>query len=127
MSREEYIRASVAIAATRLFPTTVRDAVISDVKFTEGFGLKANAIIRFGRDDLTFQRSAFFNSIRQAFHPGHEPVPVDNTQGETWEICILADKSPIQDHPCAGNDAALGQPLWRPKPQQGYTPRHSLP
>ncbi len=96
MSREEYIRASVAIAATRLFPTTVRDAVISDVKFTEGFGLKANAIIRFGRDDLTFQRSAFFDSIRQAFHPGHEPVPVDNTQGETWEIRILADKSPIQ-------------------------------
>lgn len=96
MSREEYIRASVAIAATRLFPTIVRDAVISDTKFTKEFGLKADAIIRFGRDDLTFQRSAFFDSIRQAFHPGHEPVPVDNTQGETWEVRVLADKSPVQ-------------------------------
>ena len=127
MSREEYIRASVAIAATRLFPTIVRDAVMSDTKFTKEFGLRADAIIRFGRDDLTFQRSAFFNSIRQAFHPGHEPVPVDNTHGETWDIRVLADKIADSDHPYAGNDAALGQPLWRPKPQQGFTPRHSLP
>ena len=96
MSREGYIRASVAIAATRLFPTSVRDAVISDVKFTEAFGLKADAIIRFGRDDLTFQRSAFFDAIRQAFDPRPEPVSVDNTHGETWEVRVLADKSPIQ-------------------------------
>jgi hypothetical protein len=96
MSRREYIRASVAIAATRLFPTTVRDAVISDVKFTEAFGLKADAIIRLGRDDLTFQRSAFFDAIRQAFDPRQEPVPVGNTRGETWEVRVLADKSPVQ-------------------------------
>jgi hypothetical protein len=96
MSREEYIRASVAIAATRFFPTTVRDAVISDVNFTEAFGLKADAIIRFGRDDLTFQRSVFFDAIRQAFDPGQEPVPVDNTHGETWEVRVLSDKSPVQ-------------------------------
>src|SRR5260370_12542552 len=85
MSREAYIRASVAIAATGLFPNTIRDAVISDAKFTEAFGLKADAIIRFGPDDLTFQRSAFFDTIRQAFVPSQQAVPVDNTQGETWE------------------------------------------
>jgi hypothetical protein len=96
MSREEYIRASVAIAATRLFPSTVRDAVIPDVKLTQSFGLKADAIIRFGRDDLTFQRSAFFDAIRQTFDPGHELVPVDNTHGETWHARVLADKSPVQ-------------------------------
>src|SRR5216683_473653 len=96
MSREQYIRASVAIAASRLFPTTVRDAVISDVKFTEAFGIKADAIIRFERADLAFQRSAFFDAIRRAFDPGHAPVPVDNTRGETWEVRVLADKSPVQ-------------------------------
>ena len=96
MSREDYIRASVAIAATRLFPTTVRDAVISDVKFTQSFGLEADAIIRFGRDDLTFQRSAFFDAIRQAFDPRHASVRVDNTRGETWEVRVLADKSSAQ-------------------------------
>src|SRR5580704_7519966 len=84
MSREAYIRASVAIAATRLYPNTVRDAVISDSKFTETFGLKADAIIRFGRDELIFQRSAFFNAIRQAFDPKQEAFPVENTHGETW-------------------------------------------
>jgi hypothetical protein len=96
MSREAYIRASVAIAATRLFPNTIRDAVISDAKFTEAFGLKADAIIRFGPDDLTFQRSAFFDTIRQAFVPSQQAVPVDNTQGETWEVRVLSDKSPVQ-------------------------------
>src|SRR6516225_5717505 len=96
MSREQYIRASLAIAASRLFPTSVRNAVISDLKLTEAFGLKADAIIRFGRDDLAFQRSAFFDAIRQAFDPAHEPVPVDNTQGETWEVRVLANKSPVE-------------------------------
>jgi hypothetical protein len=96
MSRQEYIRASVAAAAARLMPTTIRDAVISDVKFTETLGLKADAVIRFGRDDLTFQRSALFEAIRQAFDPGDAPVPVDDTHGETWELRVLADKSPVQ-------------------------------
>src|SRR5580704_1998559 len=96
MSREAYIRASVAIAATRLFPNTIRDAVISDAKFTEAFGLKADAIIRFRPDDLTFQRSAFFDTIRQALVPSQQAVPVDNTQGETWEVRVLPDKSPVQ-------------------------------
>jgi hypothetical protein len=96
MSREGYIRTSVAIAATRLFPTTIRDAVISDVKFTEAFGFKADAIIRLGRDDLTFQCSTFCDAIRQAFDPRQEPVPVDNTHGETWEVRVLADKSPVE-------------------------------
>jgi hypothetical protein len=95
-SREDYIRASVAIAATRLFPSTVRDAVISDVKFTQSFGLKADAIIRFGRDDLKFQRSAFFDAIRQALAPGDAPVPIDNSDGKSWEVHALADKSPVQ-------------------------------
>jgi hypothetical protein len=96
MSREEYIRASVAMAATRFFPSTLRDAVMSDMKFTQSFGLKADAIIHFGRDDLTFQRSTFCDAIRQAFDPRQEPVPVDNTHGETWEVRVLADKSPVE-------------------------------
>jgi hypothetical protein len=97
MSQEQqYIRASVAIAASRLFPTAVRDAVISDLKFTEAFGLKADAIIGFGRHDLAFQRSAFFDSIRQAFDPGRETVSVDNTRGETWEVRVQANKSPVE-------------------------------
>jgi len=66
------------------------------VKFTQSFGLKADAIIRFGRDDLTFQRSGFFDAIRKALDPGHAPVPVDNTHGETWKVRVLADKSPVQ-------------------------------
>jgi len=96
MSREEYIRASVAIAASRLCPSTIRDAVIADVKFTQAFGLKADAIIRLGHDDLTFQRSALFDAIRQAFDPGHESAPVDNMHGEAWEIRVLPDKLPVQ-------------------------------
>lgn len=96
MSREDYIRASIAIAATRLFPSIVRDAVISDSKFTQSFGLKADAIIRFGRDDLTFQRSALFDAIRHAFDPKQESIPVDNTHGQAWEVRVLADRSPVQ-------------------------------
>jgi hypothetical protein len=96
MSREAYIRAAVAMAASRLFPSTVRDAVISDVKFTEGFGLKAEAIIRFGRDDLAFQRSSFFDAIRLALRPGYEPSSVDNTQGETWQVRVSPEKSPVE-------------------------------
>lgn len=96
MSRAEYIRASVAIATSQLFPSRVRDAVISDPKFIQSFGLKADAVIRFGRDDLTFQRSVLFDATRQALRPGHEAVSVDNMQGETWEVCVIPNKSPVE-------------------------------
>jgi hypothetical protein len=59
-------------------------------------GLKAEAVIRIGHDDLAFQRSALFDSMRQAFDPGHEAVPVDNTRGETWEVRVQGNKSPVE-------------------------------
>jgi hypothetical protein len=59
-------------------------------------GLKADAVIRLGRDDLAFQRSALFDTIRQAFDPGHEAVPVVDTRGETWEVRVQANKSPVE-------------------------------
>jgi hypothetical protein len=96
MSRDEYIRASVAIAASRPFPTTIRDAVISDAEFTKQFGLKADAIIRLGHDHLTFQRSALFDAIREALDPAHASAAVDDTLGQTWRVHVLADKSPVQ-------------------------------
>lgn len=107
MSREDYIRASVAVAASRLLPTIVRDAVIADVNFTASLGLKAEAVIRIGRDDLAFQRSALFDSIRQAFEPGHEAAPVDNTRGETWEVRVQANKSPVEINLARGTTRLL--------------------
>ena len=94
MSREDYIRASVAIAASRLLPTMVRDAVLADVKFTASLRLKVEAVIRIGPDDLAFQRSALFDSIRQTFEPGHEPAPVDNTRGETSQPQLACPLDP---------------------------------
>ena len=71
MSRQEYIRASVAASRQPgLCLLQIRDAVISDVKFTETLGLKADAVIRFGRDDLTFQRSALFKSHQAGLRSG---------------------------------------------------------
>jgi hypothetical protein len=96
MSREAYIRAAVAMAASRLLPSTVREAVISDVKFTQRFALKADAIIRFGRDDIAFQRSSLFGAIRQAFQPGYAPTSVESTRGETWQVRVSPEKSPVE-------------------------------
>lgn len=96
MSRDEYIRAAVAIAASRLFPTTIRDAIISDAEFIKKFGVRADAIIRLGHDHLTFQRSALFDAIRQALNPAVSSAAADDTLGQTWRVHVLADKSPVQ-------------------------------
>lgn len=96
MPREQYIRAAVAIAASRLLPSSVRDAVIADPNFTESLELKADAIVRFGRDDLAFERSGLFDAIRRALDPALGVVQVDNTLGETWSVCVTVNRTPVE-------------------------------
>ena len=47
MSRQAYIRASLILAALQHFPTTIRDALISNAKFRES-AFVTDAIVSFG-------------------------------------------------------------------------------
>ena len=66
MSRQAYIRSSVALAATQLFPDLVRTALISDAGFRDKFGLSSDAIVTFGTNGVAFQRSVLFGTRRQS-------------------------------------------------------------
>jgi hypothetical protein len=94
MSRQAYIRSSVALAATQLFPDIVRTAVISDAKFRHKFGLASDAIVTFGANGVAFQRSSLFGTIRRLFDSATADTSVSDTDGNIWRVEFLRDEIP---------------------------------
>ena len=60
MSREEYIRGSMALVMAELFPPLVRDAVLADVAFAANLALASDATVTFKPADVSFKRSVLF-------------------------------------------------------------------
>jgi hypothetical protein len=88
MSKAAYIRASAAIAVLPWFSKILRDAVISDLSFTESFGITADGIISFGGDAAEFQRSDLFAAISNAFQASPGAVEIIDTDGDAWQVRI---------------------------------------
>ena len=94
MSRREYVRASIAIAAMGHFSQIVRDAIIAEAAFRTKFQVTTEAIVSFGTKDIGFQRSALFETIKTAFGGKGEEPSVADTGGGAWKVQIVRDKEP---------------------------------
>ena len=94
MSRQAYIRSSVALAATQLFPDLVRTALISDAGFRDKFGLSSDAIVTFGTNGVAFQRSVLFGTIRRTFDSTTVDATVSDTDGNIWCLEFLREELP---------------------------------
>lgn len=94
MSRRDYIRASIAIAAAEHFTPIVRNAIISEADFRSEFQVTVDAMVNLGKEGVQFQRSVLFDGIKAAFGGNGEELSVADTGGGEWKVHILRDKEP---------------------------------
>ncbi len=83
-AREDYIRGSLALHLTDLWPPILRQSLIADEALSATFGLATDGIIKFspGSD---FQRSVLLAAVRTASKAEH-PITVKDEMGDVWRI-----------------------------------------
>ena len=91
MSRQAYIRASIAMAALELFSRRVRGTLVSDPKFRKEYGVSADAILSFDNGAVEFQRSVLLDAVRRSFDA---TTTVDDMGGRQWSIEFLVNEQP---------------------------------
>jgi hypothetical protein len=91
MSRESYIRASIAVGALELFPRRMRGALISSASFRQEYGVTADAVFSLEHQDAKFQRSSILEAVRRSFVA---TSTVADLKGEQWRVEYLADERP---------------------------------
>jgi hypothetical protein len=96
LSRQAYIRASLALTATEHYPKRLREALISNVKFGEEFGLVKDAVVSFGKSGISFQRSILFDAVRRSIDSGTTDIAVNDTVGDIWRAEFLREGTPPQ-------------------------------
>ena len=92
MSRQTYIRSSLAIMALETFPNLIRDALMSDSNFRADYGVSADARLSFGNDGVEFQRSHLLDAVRSAFKRRKKSPTVRDASGQIWQVGFEEDK-----------------------------------
>lgn len=77
-----------------IFPPSLREAVISDLKFCQSHGITADAQVSFGGTKASFSRSTLFKAIREAFSSSLTSIVKDRDAVE-WSISILPDDKSV--------------------------------
>jgi len=94
MSREAYIRARVALMVMETFPSTIRDALISDVALRADCKLAVDSVLSFGASGVAYKRSELLAAVRRAFKERKKPVTVMDRSGEPWTITFDKRRDP---------------------------------
>jgi hypothetical protein len=94
MSKEAYVRASLAVLAIELFPKLIRDALIADDGFRAEYGLATDAVVTFGNSGVSFQLSLLTEAVKQAFNPATPGPTVEDAAGQSWQIDVLSGDTP---------------------------------
>jgi hypothetical protein len=92
MSRQTYIRSSLAMMALETFPNLIRDALMSDSRFRTDYGVTADARLSFGNDGVEFQRSHLLDAVRSAFKRRKKLPTVRDAAGQIWQVGFEKDK-----------------------------------
>lgn len=85
MTNSPSVRTVCTQTVLNLIPPMMRDTLLEDVEFWESYGINTNVIISFGNPELSFQRSALFDSIRKVFLD-ETALEVIDTTGRKWEL-----------------------------------------
>ena len=94
MSRQAYIRASLAVAVMELFPPRIRGALISDPKVKAEYGISTDAVVLFGDGIAEFQRSVLFDAVRRLLDGTETNVIVEDKTAQAWRVEYLANETP---------------------------------
>lgn len=86
MANYDSIRAYMASHVIDLFPSLVREELLSDAKFLDDLGLATDAMIRFGDIDIAFSRNVLFKAIRYVFENSKENFNLEDVNGNYWSL-----------------------------------------
>lgn len=94
MAKSDSMRAYMASQAINLFPSLVRDELLSDSKLLEELALAADVTVSFVDKDVAFSRSALFKAIRSAFENIEGKFYLEDVNGNPWALRNLPGERP---------------------------------
>lgn len=87
MTGSPYDRKYIAAMVLNFVPPIIRESLLEDNKFQTKFDFKPDAMVAFGDDDLVFQRSVLYDSIRNAFM-GSGSINLNDLEKRSWKITL---------------------------------------
>jgi hypothetical protein len=93
MSKEAYIRGSLALAVAELFPPSIRYGVFADDVFAESLFLKKEAKITIKAAGAEFRRDLLYASIRDASTNVDQSSDVTDQSGVKWRVRFCGEGS----------------------------------
>ena len=95
MSREEYLRGSLALVVAKLLPPLVRHEVLADDAFAANLALASDATVTFKPANVSFKRSVLFGAIRDASKQPEPSRDVTDEVGQTWTLKFERERAPV--------------------------------
>ena len=89
MSQEAYIRSSLALTMTDLFPPSVQQAIMVDEAFLANLNLTSVGTFTFNRSGPSFDRSALMAAIRATSTT--RKGELSDEAGNVWEVVVERD------------------------------------
>ena len=86
MTTETPSGAEMAMAALRLFPPSVRTAIVRDEEFRTRYALRGDAVVKLKRTGAEFIRSTLFRAARQVLAGATRSVDVESMDGMVWRL-----------------------------------------
>ncbi len=91
-------KTAVALNMLQLFPSSIRDTLISDSAFCLQYGIKTDAEVQFFGGKVSFKRSVFFNGIRKITQQECRVAKISEISGREWTVERIENggQSPIR-------------------------------
>ena len=86
-------KTAVALNMLQLFPSSIRDTLISDSAFCLQYGIKTDAEVQFLGGKVSFKRSVFFNGIREIMQGKCRAAKIPEVSGTEWTIEYVENES----------------------------------
>lgn len=84
-----FYRSVLARAALELFPPSIRESLFSDPVFLNSYKLKVDAQVSIGEGEVSFQRSAMFDCIREVLADSSSRPTLKDEGGKEWRLEIV--------------------------------------
>jgi hypothetical protein len=92
MTRQEYIRAKIFLAASQLIPPLIRNELIADRALNKSFGIDVDAVVSLGRTGIEFQYSELVSVIKAATKKLGVAVEINDKSGTAWDVSASTDE-----------------------------------
>ena len=98
MATERFLDADILGVALRLFPPSIRAAILKDAAFRELEPPGVEIVIKVAQTGAEFTRSEFFRAVRRVFSEASQSADVEARDGTAWHLTRDGVKGIIISH-----------------------------